>query len=171
MSFSFESLQFLLVDDNQHMRAIAAAILRSAGARLIHEANDGAEGLEALRAWPTDIVIADFMMSPMDGVEFVRKVRQGRSPYVPVIMMTGFSDRNRVFEARDAGVTEMLVKPITARALLERVEWVVLNPRPFIRAPGYFGPCRRRREDRDYQGEERRAGAGSKAHDIRALEL
>lgn len=175
MSFSFESLRFLLVDDNQHMRAIAAAILRSAGARFLREANDGAEAINALRTWPADIVIADFKMAPMDGVEFVRKVRQGRDPYLPVIMMTGFSDRNRVFEARDAGVTEILVKPITARALLERVEWVVLNPRPFIRTETYFGPCRRRRDGGDYEGEDRRAGGRAKAKaagfDARALEL
>lgn len=171
MSFSLENLRFLLVDDNQHMRAIAAAILRSAGGRLIREAQDGAEGLEALNTWPADIVIADFKMAPMDGVEFVRKVRQGRIPYLPVIMMTGFSDRGRVFEARDAGVTEMLVKPITARSLLGRVEWVVMNPRPFVRTQSYFGPCRRRHEDKTYQGEERRAGMLAKQRDARALEL
>jgi two-component system chemotaxis response regulator CheY len=156
MSFSFEGLRFLLVDDNHHMRAIAAAILRSADARQIREANDGAEALDALRTWPADIAIADFKMAPMDGVEFARQVRHGRDPYLPIIMMTGFSDRSRVFEARDAGVNEVLVKPITARGLLERVERVVLNPRPFIRTDSYFGPCRRRRDDGDYRGEERR---------------
>ena len=156
MSFSFDALRFLLVDDNPHMRAIAAAILRSAGARDLREAEDGAKALECLRLWPADIAIADFKMAPMDGVEFVRAVRQSKNPYLPVIMMTGFSDRVRIVEARDAGVTEILAKPITARSLLERVEAVVLRPRPFIRSETYFGPCRRRTDARGYAGEERR---------------
>jgi len=156
MSFSFDSLRFLLVDDNHHMRAIVAAILRSAGARSLREAEDGIEGLDSLRQWPSDIAIVDFKMARMDGVEFVRKVRQGRDPYMPVIMMTGFSDRGRIVEARDAGVSEILAKPITARSLLERVESVVLQPRPFVRSESYFGPCRRRRGGALYVGEERR---------------
>ena len=156
MSFSFDSLRFLLVDDNHHMRAIVAAILRSAGARSLREAEDGIEGLDSLRQWPSDIAIVDFKMARMDGVEFVRKVRQGRDPYMPVIMMTGFSDRGRIVEARDAGVSEILAKPITARSLLERVESVVLQPRPFVRSESYFGPCRRRRGGGLYVGEERR---------------
>ncbi len=159
MSFSFDTLRFLLVDDNHHMRAIVAAILRSAGARTIREAQDGEEGLDSLRRYSADIAIADFKMTPVDGVEFVRQVRQGKEPYLPVIMMTGFSDRVRIVEARDAGVTEILAKPITARSLLERVESVVLHPRPFIRSESYFGPCRRRTDRPVYTGEERRGVA------------
>jgi two-component system chemotaxis response regulator CheY len=155
MSFSFDSLHFLLVDDNQHVRAIVAAILRSAGVRHLREADNGAEGLECLRQFPADIAIVDFMMTPMDGVEFVIEARKGKHAYLPIIMMTGFSDRARVCEARDAGVTEMLAKPITARSLLERVESVVLNPRPFVRSDSYFGPCRRR-TGAVWHGEERR---------------
>jgi len=158
MSFNFEALQFLLVDDNHHMRAIVSAILRSSGVRHLREAQDGAEALESLGHWPADIVIADFKMAPMDGVEFVRAVRQSKTPYLPVIMMTGFSDRGRVCEARDVGVTEILAKPITARSLLERVESVILQPRPFVRSDAYFGPCRRRTVQGHYSGEERRGG-------------
>jgi CheY-like chemotaxis protein len=68
MLFSFETLRFLLVDDNQHMRAIAAAILRSAGARHIREAADGAEALASLGRYPADIAIVDFKMQPMEQV-------------------------------------------------------------------------------------------------------
>lgn len=161
MSFSFDALNFLLVDDNQHMRAIVAAILRSSGVRHLREAEDGAEGLESVRQFPPDIAIVDFKMAPMDGVEFVREVRKGKHAYLPIIMMTGFSDRGRVFEARDAGVTEILAKPITARSLLERVESVVLNPRPFVRTENYFGPCRRRTNG-VYHGEERRGATAAR---------
>ncbi len=159
MSASLESLRFLLMDDNHHMRAIVATILRSVGVRHLREASDGAEGLEVLDTWQADIAVADFKMAPMDGVEFTRRVRQqsNRNPYLPIIMMTGFSDRGRIYEARDAGVTEILAKPITASGLLNRVESVIMRPRPFTRTNTYFGPCRRRKDDAAPDGVERRA--------------
>ena len=158
MSASLDSLRFLLMDDNHHMRAIVATILRSVGVRHLREASDGAEGLEALESWPADIAIADFKMAPMDGVEFTRNIRRpnGRNTYLPIIMMTGFSDRGRIYEARDAGVTEILAKPITASGLLNRVDSVIMRPRPFIRTEGYFGPCRRRKEGEAPDSIERR---------------
>jgi CheY-like chemotaxis protein len=163
MAASLDSLRFLLMDDNHHMRAIVATILRSVGVRHLREASDGAEGLDVLETWPADIAIADFKMAPMDGVEFTRRIRQpsGRNAYLPIIMMTGFSDRGRIFEARDAGVTEILAKPITAGSLLQRIESVIMQPRPFIRTDAYFGPCRRRKEGEAADGVERR---GVKAH-------
>jgi len=63
---------------------------------------------------------------------------------VPIIMLTGHSEKRRVIEARDTGVTEFLAKPISAKALYQRVLNVVANPRPFIKTKTYFGPCRRR---------------------------
>jgi CheY-like chemotaxis protein len=159
MSANFAPLKILLVDDNKHMRSIIAAILEGVGVREVREASDGAEALKIMREWPVDMVIADFLMSPMNGVDFTRKVRQGKSgasAMLPIIMMTGYAERARVFEARDAGVTEMLVKPVTARAVLSRVSEVIYKPRTFVRTPTYFGPCRRRRVDPHYHGEKRR---------------
>ena len=157
---SLESLHVLLVDDNQHMRAITSAILQSAGIRKVREAPDGAAALEALRDHPVDLAIVDFNMFPLDGVEFTRLVRNSPdsgNPYLPIIMMTGHSERTRVQEARDAGVTEFVVKPITPKAMLDRIHAVIFHPRPFVKADDYFGPCRRRTTPRDYAGPFRRS--------------
>ncbi len=159
MSF-LKSVQILLVDDNQHMRAIASAILTSAGAIKIREVGDGAQALKALQEQPFDLAIVDFNMYPLDGVEFTRLVRNSADsadPYLPIIMMTGHSERSRVQEARDAGVNEFVVKPITAKAMLDRIQAVILRPRPFVRCNGYFGPDRRRMQRRDYEGPFRRS--------------
>ena len=156
---SVQSLHILLADDNQHMRAIAATILKSAGFRRIREVRDGAEAMDALRDWPADLAIVDFNMAPIDGVEFTRLIRNSSdSPnvYLPIIMMTGHSEKSRVVDARDAGVTEFIVKPITAKAVLERIQAVIYRPRPFVKAEGYFGPCRRRQSDKNYNGPQRR---------------
>lgn len=152
-------LHFLLVDDNANMRAIAAAMLRSIGVRRLTEAEDGRDALAALRLHPIDIAVIDFRMKPMDGVAFTRAVRNdpdSPNPYLPVIMMTGHSERRRVTEARDAGVTEFVAKPIRAQTLLARIESVILRPRPFVRTPDFFGPDRRRTRADDYAGPWRR---------------
>ncbi len=150
MDSGLGALKVLLVDDNQHMRAIVATILKGVGIREVREARDGAEGLQALRDWPADIAIVDFRMDPIDGVEFTRMVRNAsdsKNPYLPIIMMTGFADRPRVCEARDAGVTELVVKPVTARSVIDRITAVVFHPRPFVRTEDYFGPRRRGIDD------------------------
>lgn len=157
---ALQSLQVLLVDDNPHMRTIIVAILNSAGIRRIREVSDGAEALKALRDTPIDLAIVDFNMFPLDGVAFTRMVRNSAdstNPYLPIIMMTGHSERARVQEARDAGVNEFMVKPITARGILERIQAVIFQPRAFVRSDEYFGPCRRRNSGRNYAGPYRRS--------------
>ena len=157
---SLQALQVLLVDDNQHMRAITSAVLQSAGVRKVREASDGAAGLEILREQSIDLAIVDFNMFPLDGVEFTRLVRNSpdtTNPYLPIIMMTGHSEKSRVYEARDAGVTEFVVKPITAKAILDRIQAVIFHPRPFVKTDGYFGPDRRRTTASNYRGPMRRA--------------
>ena len=67
-------------------------------------------------------------------------------------------------EARDAGVTEFIVKPITAKAVLDRLNAVIMKPRPFIKADGYIGPCRRRRDTPDYAGPYRRGSDASRSN-------
>ncbi len=155
-----ESLRVLLADDNQHMRAIVTTVLTGVGVKQVREVRDGAEGLDDLREWPADLAIVDFQMFPLDGVEFTRMVRQtpdSRNPYLPIIMMTGHSERYRVMEARDAGVTEFVAKPLTAKSVLERIQAVIYRPRPFVRTADYFGPDRRRKDDPAYEGPRRRA--------------
>ncbi len=150
MDLGLGELKVLLVDDNEHMRAIVGTILKGIGIVNLREARDGSEALEALRTWPADIAIVDFRMEPMDGVDLTRLVRNAadsRNPFMPIIMMTGFADRPRVEEARDAGVTELIVKPVTARAIIDRLNAVVYRPRPFVRTADYFGPQRRGIDD------------------------
>ena len=156
---SLNSLQVMLVDDNQHMRAITSAILKAAGIRKILEVADGSSALAAMRQHQVDIAIVDFNMFPMDGVEFTRLVRNSPdtpNAYLPIIMMTGHSEKNRVLEARDAGVTEFMVKPITAKAVFDRIQAVIVRPRPFIKSRVYFGPDRRRSNPPAYGGDKRR---------------
>lgn len=150
MSLGLENVRVLLADDNPNMRAIVTMILQGIGIRSVAQAQDGSQALELLRGRTVDLAIVDFRMAPMDGADFTRLIRNADdspNPYLPIIMMTGFADRARVVEARDAGVTEFVVKPVTARSIIDRIEAVILRPRAFVRTEDYFGPLRRGLDD------------------------
>ncbi len=153
----FDRMRFVVADDNSYMRRIIRAILHSLGTREIYEAEDGAVALELIENQQPDILITDWMMPVIDGIELVRFIRnpQGRTPFLPIIMLTGYTEKQRITQARDAGVTEFVAKPISAQALYERILSVVDRPRPFVQAKGYFGPCRRR-QAKNFKGEGRR---------------
>lgn len=155
----FDLLKILLVDDNHHMRTLLVEILRAIGVTHVFEATDGAEALNLMRLHAIDIIMTDLAMQPLDGIDFVRLLRNSPdSPnqMAPVIMITGHSTERRVHEARDVGVNEFLAKPVTARGVIERINEVVENPRNYIRTDDYFGPDRRRRQDPAYKGPWRR---------------
>ncbi|RAK58812.1 response regulator [Phenylobacterium hankyongense] len=157
----YERLRVLLVDDNHHMRALLAEVLRAIGVREIHEAGDGVEGMQMLRDHPVDVVMTDLSMPAMDGLEFVRLIRSSAdSPnlMVPVIVVSGRSTAKAVLETRDAGANEFLAKPITARGVIDRIHQVVEHARPYVKIEGYFGPDRRRRQDPAHAAPWRRAG-------------
>jgi CheY-like chemotaxis protein len=156
----YDLLKILLVDDNHYMRVLLAEILRAIGVKDIFEANDGAEGLQMMRDHAVDIVMTDLSMQPLDGIDFVRLLRNSPdSPnqMAPVIMITGHSTFARVNEAREAGVNEFLAKPLTARGVIERLHQAIEHPRPFVRSEDYFGPDRRRRPDANFKGPFRRS--------------
>jgi two-component system, chemotaxis family, chemotaxis protein CheY len=154
-----ERLHVLVIDDNPHMRSIVVAILRGAGFGNVKEAGDGAQGLEEMRAGIPDIIICDLNMSPLDGLEFTHMLRTAAdSPgrYIPVIMMTGHTERSKVTAARDAGINELVAKPISAKTLLDRIVAIIDRPRSFVTTRSYTGPCRRRGNVKDFQGPWRR---------------
>jgi two-component system, chemotaxis family, chemotaxis protein CheY len=154
-------LSVLVADDNPHARNIVLALLRGAGITDVQLCGSGAEALDFLRSATPDFAIIDYKMEPIDGVQLTQIIRNSpdsASPYLPIIMLTAFADKARVMEARDAGVHEIVVKPVSAAALFSRIRAVILKSRPFIRSAGYFGPDRRRVNDEWYAGPKRRSG-------------
>ena len=161
LQVDFNKLRFLIIDDNAHMRRLLRTLLHGFGTREVYEAEDGACGIEAFTQYGPDIVVTDWVMPIFDGLELTRMIRQSdgnSNPYVPIIMLTGHTEWARVTTARDAGVTELLTKPISAKSFYQRVLTVVANPRPFVRTKTYFGPDRRRSTNPNYAGPERRKG-------------
>ncbi|MDE2182376.1 MAG: response regulator [Alphaproteobacteria bacterium] len=156
---TFENLKALVVEDNAHMRVLLRSLMTALGLKQVYEAEDGAEGFQLLRDCRPDLVLTDLSMAPIDGIAFTQQVRlspDSPNPYVPIIMVTGHTERHRVEAARDAGVTEFLAKPITTQNLFLRIAEIVERPRPYVRCKTYFGPDRRRHVDLDFSGPWRR---------------
>jgi CheY-like chemotaxis protein len=153
----------LVVEDNEHMRALLRAVLSAIGIHKLIECHDGEEALRELNQFRPDFIISDLSMLPMDGLTFTRAVRRRVSQheaFLPIIMITGHTELRRIQAARDAGVTEILAKPLTTAGLLHRISEIIMRPRAFVRCESYFGPCRRRRNDPDYAGPWRREADG-----------
>jgi DNA-binding response OmpR family regulator len=139
--------KILVVDDDQYMRKVVRTMLAAIGVRHIHEASDGISGLEAIRELTPDIVILDWEMPMLDGVQFVRMVRSPGEfpiPDLPIIMLTGHGDRWRVLEAARVGVHEYLLKPVSTKALKDRILSVLSRTRPIVQLDSYYGPAPRR---------------------------
>lgn len=155
-----DQVRFLVIDDNAFSRQLMRRIIAQFGARDIHEAADGESAKNAVKSFKPDIIIADWVMSPVNGMEFVHWLRESSdspAPFTPVIMVTAYSHLHNIMQARDAGINEFLAKPISANSLLRRIQSVIEKPRQFVRAEEYFGPDRRRR-DLPHRNEERREG-------------
>jgi CheY-like chemotaxis protein len=145
--YVLDNINVLVLDDNRHMRTLVQSILHALGVKNVCEAADAAQAFKELQHFQADVIIVDWHMEPLDGLDFVRLVRTAKdspNPYVPIIMLSGYTEYRRVTEARDAGVNEFLAKPISAKALYQRFASIIDNPRPFIRTKNYFGPDRRR---------------------------
>ena len=148
MSDYLQQIRILIVDDQDFIRSILRQMLGVLGAKDIHDARDGEEAWETTTSVNPDLIIADWEMKPVNGIDFALRIRNDKAspnPYVPIIMMTGHSDLKHVIAARDAGINEFVTKPVAAKALFDRIVNVIENPRNFVRADIYFGPDRRRR--------------------------
>ncbi len=152
-------ISILIADPDEKIRRLVKDVLAQAGFTNVMLTDCGEKAIEYIRENDTDLLITDWRMSPINGIqltEYLRKHASSPTPYLPIIMLTGKAEHNDVSTARDTGVTEFLVKPFTAKALYQRLVMVIENPRSFIIAQDYAGPNRRRRTDIPPNGEDRR---------------
>lgn len=159
MAYNLDHIIVLIADDMKPMLELTKNVLQTFGFKHIHLAENGEEAFDLTCKHNPDFIITDWLMEPMDGIEFIKKVRTSEAspnPFVPVIMMTGFSSKLRVESARDNGITEFLVKPFTAKDLYARVFQIIEKPRQFVSTEEFFGPDRRRKKIKDYVGPRRR---------------
>jgi len=141
-----QQLNVLLVDDSPFIRTIVRGLLNNIGVKGVTEAGDGIAALELIRETPPDVIILDWEMPLLNGPELVRIVRSPGvfpTPDIPIIMLTAHGEHWRIVESVKLGVNEFLCKPVSAKALFERLISIVLKPRANVQLGNYYGPLPR----------------------------
>ncbi len=138
-----KDVRVLIVDDQDFIRSLLRHILGVLGCKQISDVADGETAWEIIRDAPPDLLIVDWEMSPMNGLELVQKIRHDKSSpdkFLPIIMITAHTERPRIITARDSGVNEFVMKPVSAKTLFSRLNAVIEHPRRFVRTGDYCGP-------------------------------
>lgn len=145
---NWSDLSVLVVDDQFNFRSLLRSILSSLGVRKVREARDGDEALQMLAAEPADLVLTDDDMSPMDGVEFTRRVRCSKGSPDPrtliIVMPSKEVTRDSLMAFTQAGVHDLLAKPLATTAIQTRVERHLISPLPFQEINGMLIPMRQK---------------------------
>ncbi|MBW1991607.1 MAG: chemotaxis response regulator CheY [Deltaproteobacteria bacterium] len=117
------SMKVLVVDDFATMRKIIRNVLKQIGFENIAEAEDGAAALQIIGQEKVGLVVTDWNMPNMDGLELLKNIRRNPgSAHLPVLMVTAEGMKDNVLEAVKAGVSNYVVKPFTAEVLQEKIE-------------------------------------------------
>ena len=142
-----QGLNILIVDHNAYMRRLTRTMLVNLGAKSVMEAADGLAALEAIRTCDPDVMLLDWDMPVLTGMEVMRIVRSPGvfpRPNLPIIMLTSRGNRSTVVEALRNGAHEVLLKPTSPKALCDRLMSIVIKPRPMIKLGKYYVPEPRR---------------------------
>jgi two-component system chemotaxis response regulator CheY len=119
-------MPILIVDDYKTMLRIIRSLLKQLGFDNVDEASDGQDALTKLRGKKYDLVISDWNMEPMSGLQLLREVRSdARMAALPFIMVTAESKTENVVAAKEAGVSNYIVKPFNAATLKQKLASVV----------------------------------------------
>lgn len=146
-NYDLTQLSALVVEKHHPMRSMLRGILRELGLKNVDDVATPELGFEEFIQKEPDLVLVDWAPN-FDGIGLLNKIRtdpNSSNPFAPVIMVTAHSEVDRVIEARDAGMTEYLAKPVSAKKLYRRISSIVESKRQFIRIAEFFGPDRRRK--------------------------
>jgi two-component system chemotaxis response regulator CheY len=145
-----QGLDILIVDGNAFMRRLTRTMLMNLGVRSVTEAVDGLTALDMIRDGDPDVVMLEWDVPLLDGLELMRIVRSPGvfpRPNIPVIMLTDRAHRSSVREALRAGVHEYLVKPTSPKALRDRLMSIVAKPREMMQLGENYVPEPRSKAD------------------------
>ena len=121
MSFD-KAMSILIVDDYKTMLRIIRNLLKQLGFDNVDEASDGATALQRLREKDFGLVISDWNMEPMTGLQLLKEVRSdAKLAHIPFVMVTAESKTENVIAAKEAGVTNYIVKPFNAETLKQKL--------------------------------------------------
>ena len=143
---NLSNVSALLADRNQYNRALIAQALRGFGIKHITPCETGASAQEYLQQSPVDLCLIEADLADMTGADLIRFIRRlPREPlrFVPIIVLSGYTQFHLLSLSRDAGANLVVKKPVSPQALFDRIGWLGRTKRAYIEADGYIGPDRR----------------------------
>jgi DNA-binding response OmpR family regulator len=141
---NFNGVTALLVEGDRHSVSLLAEILRRFGLDNQYCVETGAEAKAHMQRVSVDFCFCEAALPDMDGLDLVRWVRRSAPvPYIPVVVLTGYSRVDAVVGARDAGASLVVKKPLSPQVLFDRMAWMGQGTRKFIETETYVGPDRR----------------------------
>jgi len=155
----FAELRILLLSGKTHGAQTLRSVLTIAGVTRITSIEDAGRAVDLLTMKYFDAVFADESAGTVDGLTFPLAVRRAKgilNPMVPVLVFQEQARRRSVEKARDTGATDFLTCPISPKTVMLKLEAALLTPRPFIKAPEFFGPDRRATARPVWHGDDRR---------------
>ena len=135
-----------VIEPNKFERQIIIDLLRNAGATKVKTFADAESGLACLEGFNANVIISAFELAPADAATWTRAFRRNRKVLnrkAAIFITSGAFSRAMAEECRHAGANALIGKPLSAKVLIATIGKVLANPRPFIEADGYVGPCRR----------------------------
>jgi CheY-like chemotaxis protein len=163
-SNKLDNINVMVVDGSARSGDLIKTILNQLGFKSVFVAPNGLSGVKLIREAHIDMIFTDwdlFVMTthattddpnpkpemlPLNGTQFVKRLRYSShspNPFVPIVMLLRSANKNDFAKARDAGVNEIVIKPFSADDLCKTVIRIVNEPRRFVTAETYKGPCRR----------------------------
>lgn len=186
-SKKLEKVHVLILDSSTQVTELFKKMLEEVGFTKVFIGNNGLQGVQILREIKINLIITDWELKiprpveklddastvheeiiPLSGIDFVKRLRHAPSspsPFVSIIMLADAMEKIQVLSARDAGVNEICIKPLSAQQLFDKIMAVIDRPRIFVTAESYRGPCRRRKNELPKGQEERRK------HEVRVIKL
>lgn len=168
--YNLQKISVLVLEKHELIRNLFKDVFREFGVWDLHMTDCPKRAYRTFQDKPTDLIMTDWTPD-FDGLGFLERIRKDHespNPYVPVIVVSAHSEMPRVIRARDAGMHEFLVKPVSAKSIYARICSVVERNRPFVRCKDFFGPDRRRRQA-DYKGPDRRGNSVLSQAQVAAL--
>jgi CheY-like chemotaxis protein len=144
----FASISFLIVDDQPFTRRLVRTLLHGFGSREVYESATGAEALELARSTMPNIIITDLIMPDLNGLRFIKmlKAPSASTSQIPIIVLSGYLTKTATLAINESGADELLVKPVSPKALYEHVSRIVLRKNQ-ANPPTAFVQNQRRRDE------------------------
>jgi two-component system, chemotaxis family, chemotaxis protein CheY len=144
----FASISFLVVDDQPFTRRLVRTMLHGFGSREVYESASGTEALELARSTTPNIIITDLIMPDLNGLRFIKMMKAPSAPtsQIPIIVLSGYLTKTATLAINESGADELLVKPVSPKALYEHVSRIVLRKNQ-ANPPMAFVQNQRRRDE------------------------